>query len=87
MVTHDVDEAILLSDRTLLMTNGLCARIAELVNVAIPRPRARETIIEHPHYYKNSKSRDSVLVRHASHSVSNDGAVVEQQRPLVVWFQ
>lgn len=86
MVTHDVDEAILLSDRILLMTNGPCARIAELVDVAIPRPRARETIIEHPHYYKIRNHVIHFLVRHAAHGVPGDGAVVEQHAPLIVRF-
>jgi nitrate/nitrite transport system ATP-binding protein len=86
MVTHDVDEAILLSDRILLMTNGPCARIAELVEVAIPRPRARETIIEHPHYYKIRNHVIHFLVRHASHCIPGDGAVVEQHAPLIVRF-
>ena len=52
MITHDVDEAILLADRILLMTNGPYARIAESVSVSIPRPRERNTIIHHPAYYK-----------------------------------
>lgn len=52
MITHDVDEAILLSDRILLMTNGPQARIAESVKVSIPRPRDRTSIIHHPNYYK-----------------------------------
>lgn len=52
MITHDVDEAILLSDRILLMTNGPQARIAESVSVSIPRPRSRTEIIHHPNYYK-----------------------------------
>jgi nitrate/nitrite transport system ATP-binding protein len=52
MVTHDVDEAILLSDKILLMTRGPEAEIAEVVDIAIPRPRSRTTVIEHPHYYK-----------------------------------
>lgn len=86
MVTHDVDEAILLSDRILLMTNGPCARIAELVDVAIPRPRARETIIEHPHYYKIRNHVIHFLVRHAAHGVPGDGAVGEQHAPLIVRF-
>ncbi len=51
MITHDVDEAILLADRILLMTNGPYARVAESVEITIPRPRKREEIIEHPHYY------------------------------------
>ena len=50
MVTHDVDEAILLSDRIALMTNGPAARLAEIVPVKIPRPRTRTTIIEDPEY-------------------------------------
>ncbi|HAK89759.1 MAG TPA: bacitracin ABC transporter ATP-binding protein [Nitrospiraceae bacterium] len=51
MVTHDVDEAILLSDRILLMSAGPEAQIAESVEVAIPRPRSRSTIIEQSSYY------------------------------------
>ena len=51
MITHDVDEAILLSDRILLMTNGPYAQIAESVVIDIPRPRNRTDIIHHPHYY------------------------------------
>jgi nitrate/nitrite transport system ATP-binding protein len=50
LVTHDVDEAILLSDRIALMTNAPEARIAECVAVNIPRPRSRQTIIDLPEY-------------------------------------
>ena len=52
MITHDVDEAILLSDRILLMTNGPKARIAESVKVSIARPRDRNSIIHDPGYYR-----------------------------------
>ncbi len=52
MITHDVDEAILLADRILLMTNGPKARIAESVRINLPRPRDRATIIDDPRYYK-----------------------------------
>ena len=51
MITHDVDEAILLSDRIFLMTNGPQARIAEAVVVDIPRPRVRAEMIHQPGYY------------------------------------
>ncbi|MFW5823672.1 MAG: hypothetical protein ACOCVV_01765 [Marinobacter sp.] len=51
MITHDVDEAILLSDRIFLMSNGPHARIAESVAVSIPRPRARATIFHNPAYH------------------------------------
>lgn len=51
MITHDIDEAILLADRILLMTNGPYARIAESVDITIERPRKRTEIVEHPNYY------------------------------------
>ena len=51
MITHDIDEAILLADRILLMTNGPFVRVAESVEITIPRPRVRTEIVEHPNYY------------------------------------
>ncbi len=51
MITHDIDEAILLADRILLMTNGPFARVAESVEITIPRPRNRTEIVDHPNYY------------------------------------
>ncbi|GAB4364403.1 MAG: ABC transporter ATP-binding protein [Kiloniellaceae bacterium] len=51
MITHDVDEAILLADRILLMTNGPYARVAESVVIDIPRPRNRAEIIHDRSYY------------------------------------
>lgn len=52
MITHDVDEAILLADRVLLMSNGPEAIVAEDVKIDLPRPRERGTIIKQPGYYK-----------------------------------
>jgi nitrate/nitrite transport system ATP-binding protein len=51
MITHDVDEAILLADRILLMSNGPGARIAEVVANPLPRPRRRQDIHHDPRYY------------------------------------
>ena len=88
MVTHDVDEAILLSDRIMLMTNGPSARIGEIVEVTIPRPRSRETIIDHPHYYKIRNHVIHFLVRHAAHTggigSASGGKSVEE--PVLVRF-
>jgi bicarbonate transport system ATP-binding protein len=51
MVTHDVDEAVLLSDRIVMLTNGPAAQIGQILDVNIPRPRKRMEVIEHPSYY------------------------------------
>jgi bicarbonate transport system ATP-binding protein len=51
MVTHDVDEAVLLSDRIVMLTNGLGSNIGQILNVDIPRPRKRMEVVEHPSYY------------------------------------
>jgi nitrate/nitrite transport system ATP-binding protein len=67
MVTHDVDEAILLSDKIMLMTRGPEAEIAEVVEVTIPRPRVRTAVIEHPDYYKIRNYIIHFLVEGAKH--------------------
>lgn len=51
-VTHDVDEAILLADRVVMMTNGPQATIGKIVDVDLPRPRSRKALLEHPDYYR-----------------------------------
>jgi nitrate/nitrite transport system ATP-binding protein len=52
MVTHDVDEAILLADRVVMMTNGPRARIGRIMDVDLPRPRSRGALLSHPRYYE-----------------------------------
>ena len=52
MITHDVDEAVLLSDRIVMMTNGPAARIGEVLDVALTRPRKRLSLAADPTYLK-----------------------------------
>jgi nitrate/nitrite transport system ATP-binding protein len=58
MITHDVDEAVLLADRIVMMTNGPSATIGEVQEVALPRPRDRLALAAHPDYLI---ARESVL--------------------------
>ena len=51
MVTHDVDEAILLADRVVMMTNGPNATIGKILKVDLPRPRDRKALLRHPDFY------------------------------------
>jgi ABC-type nitrate/sulfonate/bicarbonate transport system ATPase subunit len=55
MITHDVDEAVYLSDRIVLMTNGPKATIHEVLEVPMTRPRDRETMVEDPDYVRVRK--------------------------------
>jgi nitrate/nitrite transport system ATP-binding protein len=50
MVTHDVDEAVLLSDRIVMMSNGPAATIGEILTIALPRPRDRLALSTDPDY-------------------------------------
>lgn len=51
MVTHDVDEAIYLSDRVVMMTNGPAARVGDILDIPFDRPRDRAVLLENPEYY------------------------------------
>lgn len=68
MITHDVDEAVLLSDRVLMMTNGPAATVGEILDVNLPRPRNRVQLADDSRYhhlrqqilhflYENSRKR------------------------------
>ncbi len=52
IVTHDVDEAILLGDRVVMMTSGPNARVGRILEVDLPRPRTRKQLLDHPDYYR-----------------------------------
>jgi nitrate/nitrite transport system ATP-binding protein len=63
-VTHDVDEAILLADRVVMMTNGPNARIGKVMKVDLPRPRTRKALLEHPSYYAYREELMTFLEEH-----------------------
>jgi bicarbonate transport system ATP-binding protein len=52
MITHDIDEALFLADRLVMMTNGPAAKIGEIMEIPFARPRDRARIMEDPEYYK-----------------------------------
>jgi nitrate/nitrite transport system ATP-binding protein len=52
MVTHDVDEALFLADRIVMMTNGPEAEVGDVLHVPFPRPRDRKAVMEHARYYE-----------------------------------
>lgn len=52
MITHDIDEALFLADRLVMMTNGPAANIGEIMTIPFPRPRDRSRIMEDPEYYR-----------------------------------
>ena len=69
-VTHDVDEAILLADRVVMMTNGPRARIGKIMHVELPRPRTRKALLEHPKYYAYREELLGFLAEHDTHGNS-----------------
>ena len=79
MITHDVDEAILLADRILLMTNGPYAQIAESVVIDIPRHRERTEIIHHPNYYPIRNHLVEFLVKRSKELTDADARIVQQK--------
>jgi nitrate/nitrite transport system ATP-binding protein len=68
MVTHDVDEALYLADRLILMTDGPAATIGEILAVPFPRPRQRAAVLEHPDYYHCHQRVIDFLENHARQS-------------------
>jgi nitrate/nitrite transport system ATP-binding protein len=67
MVTHDVDEAIFLSDRVVMMTNGPAAEVGDIMNVTFPRPRNRAALLEDREYYRCREQLITFLEDRAHH--------------------
>ncbi|MFB2938310.1 nitrate ABC transporter ATP-binding protein [Aerosakkonemataceae cyanobacterium BLCC-F154] len=67
MITHDIDEALFLADRLVMMTNGPRANIGEILNIPFPRPRDRTRIMEDPEYYNLRNYALDYLFRRFAH--------------------
>jgi nitrate/nitrite transport system ATP-binding protein len=75
LITHSIEEALLLSDKIVMMTRGPAARIAQVLDVPFPRPRDRETIDEHPTYHE--------IRAQMVHHLSEETRAVEESRVRV----
>jgi nitrate/nitrite transport system ATP-binding protein len=83
MITHDVDEAILLADKILLMSNGPGAAIAEIVENTMPRGRTRHNIHHDPQYYRIRNHLVDFLVHRSKLFQRGNGGERAQQPPVV----
>ncbi|MCG6134604.1 MAG: nitrate ABC transporter ATP-binding protein [Nostoc sp. LLA-1] len=68
MITHDIDEALFLADRLVMMTNGPAAKIGEVLNIPFSRPRNRRQIMEDPEYYNLRNYALDFLYRKCAHA-------------------
>lgn len=67
MITHDIDEALFLSDRLVMMTNGPAANIGEVLDIPFPRPRDRQKMMEDPRYFELRNYALDFLFRRFAH--------------------
>ena len=67
MITHDIDEALFLADRIVMMTNGPAAKIGEILEPPFPRPRDRAQLMEMPEYYDFRNRALEFLYRRFAH--------------------
>jgi nitrate/nitrite transport system ATP-binding protein len=84
MITHDVDEAMLLADKILLMTNGPNARVAEIVENTLPKSRSRVDLHKHPNYYPLRNHMIDFLVTRSKEMANGVGASADPRHPPIV---
>jgi nitrate/nitrite transport system ATP-binding protein len=84
MITHDVDEAILLADKVMLMTRGPDARIAEIVVNTLPKSRTRHDVHHHPHYYRIRNHLVDFLVNRSQLPREPGEAAGAESAPVIV---
>lgn len=79
-ITHDIDEALFLADKLVMMTNGPAAKIGEVLEIPFPRPRVRSRIMEDPRYYELRNYALDFLFRRFAHT--EDPTATEEEKPL-----
>jgi nitrate/nitrite transport system ATP-binding protein len=84
MITHDVDEAMLLADKILLMTNGPEARVAEIVENTLPKSRSRVDLHKHPNYYPLRNHLIDFLVTRSKEMARGEGVITDPRHPPIV---
>lgn len=85
MITHDVDEAILLADKVILMSNGPLAKIAEIVEITMPRRRTRADMHHDPQFYRiRNHLVDFLVNRSRSYAGSETAVLHDPKHPPVV---
>jgi nitrate/nitrite transport system ATP-binding protein len=86
MVTHDVDEAIFLADRVVMMTNGPEAEIGDILPINFPRPRDRRALLEMPEYYQYREYLIDYL-HHKSHLKKDDRPILKNRITSVAFAE
>jgi nitrate/nitrite transport system ATP-binding protein len=84
MITHDVDEAMLLADKILLMTNGPEARVAEIIENTLPKKRSRTDLHKHANYYPLRNHLIDFLVTRSRELAGSGGAHLDVRYPKLV---
>jgi nitrate/nitrite transport system ATP-binding protein len=79
MITHDIDEALYLADRLVMMTNGPAAKIGEILQIPFARPRVRARILEDPAYYELRNYALDFLYHRFAHSEDPEEAATPQK--------
>ncbi|NND99228.1 MAG: ABC transporter ATP-binding protein [Pirellulaceae bacterium] len=80
MITHDVDEALFMSDRVVMMTNGPRARVGAIFEMPFERPRNRTEVLEHPEYYEYREKLITFLEDQDHKKMQEDAAKLEAKK-------